>query len=413
MKRTDYAGDMVIHKRGAGLPIFLLGIVCFVPSGAFYLFGQSGGPVTSLAPGVVIICLVLLGLIAAGKTDTMSATRLANYASFGALVSGAIIVHLVGSIALRSGTEPARALLSLPLLMLMLAGGSALATLLREHAAGLPKAISLIRWILIGLTLVSLAGIQPPSTWEKPIFPFSEPSHLALVISPFLMHACITNRGIRRGLWIVGCLALAYAAQSLTMMAAVVLASLICLPLAGIVAAAAVALFSSAFVDLGYFTDRLDFDPNTQNLSTLVYRQGWELVSDAMERTSGWGVGFQQLGYAPFRSPSADAIYAMLRNDGNTRDGGFLLAKVVSEFGVAGWLMVGSYLTVAAYAAWQARRFAEGRITGIPPHVVFAYCAICTFSVDMFVRDVGYFASSVLLFITSIYIIWEARQARA
>lgn len=407
---TEYSGDATTTSEGVSRPVFVLAMLCFVPSGAFYFFGQSGGAITSLAPGTILVCLIFLGMILIGRKDAISATRLANYTSLVAAVTGAIIVHFVGSVAVGSGTEPMRALQSLPLLMLLMGGSIALATLLRQTAASLNKAIALIRWALVGLTILAILGIQPPTIWEKSIFPFSEPSHLALVLNPFLMHACISNRGVSRGFWIAAGLAIAYVAQSLTMMAGMVLTSMICLPLIGIVAALTIAAASSAFVDLSYFVARLDFNPDTQNLSTLVYRQGWELVGDAMQRTSGWGVGFQQLGYAPFRSPSADVLYSILRDDANTRDGGFLLAKIVSEFGLVGWLMALAYLGVSSRAALLARRMAQRRAVTPPAQVAFAWCVICSFAVDMFVRDVGYFAGSVLLFLSSLYIIWEQRS---
>jgi hypothetical protein len=52
-------------------------------------------------------------------------------------------------------------------------------------------------------------------------------------------------------------------------------------------------------VDLTYFTDRLALSHSSSNLSALVYLQGVELIEEALETTRAWGIGFQQLGFAP------------------------------------------------------------------------------------------------------------------
>ena len=393
-----------------GIAFVVLSVLCFLPTLPFYFFMHSG-EVSSLAPGTLAACVVFLGMIAGREEGAIPATRLANYASFAGVVAAAIIAHLVGAIAVNAGTETGRALLSLPLLLLMLGGGIALATLLKQQAASLKPAIALMRWLLIALTVVAAAGIHPwQGYWEKPVFPFSEPSHIALILSPFLMHACITHRGLYRVLWIGGSFALAYVIQSLTMIIAIVAVSVICLPLTGIAVAGAAAIASLPFIDLEYFVSRLDFDPNTRNASSLIYRQGWELVGDQIERTSGWGVGFQQLGYAPFRSPSADILYVMVHDDVNTRDGGFMLAKIVSEFGYIGIFIVLIYSIVTVRAALAARRVAQTKDNILPPHVVLSLCVICCSSIEMFVRSTGYFSGSVLFLIASFYVLWEYRQ---
>jgi hypothetical protein len=394
---------------GVGGPFFILCILCFLPTLLFYFF-MHDATVTSLAPGTLIACIIFLGLVALQEGGAIPAVRLANYVSLAGVIAGAIVIHLVGSIAVGSGTEPGRALLSLPLLMVLLGGAIALATLLRQHAGSLNEAIALMRWLLVGLTILAAIDIHPwQGDWEKPVFPFSEPSHLALVLSPFLMHACIVHRGLRRALWIAASFALAYAIQSLTMILAMMVVAAICLPLAGFIAASAVAIASIPFIDLDYFVDRLDFNAGTRNASSLIYRQGWELIGDQIERTSGWGAGFQQLGYAPFRSPSADALYSIVRNDVNTRDGGFLLAKIVSEFGYVGAVIVLAYLVVTIRAALMARRFALKKDYYLPPHAVIALCVICCSTIEMFVRTTGYFSGSVLFLVSSFYILWECR----
>jgi hypothetical protein len=396
-------------RSGIGLPFFVLAVLCFLPTTLFY-FLMHPGIVSSLAPGTMLVCIAVFGLVLGGAVQPVPAVRVTNYVSLAVLIGAVLVAHFVGSMALGGGTEFGRTLLSVPTLLLMLAGGFSIATVFRERSASLNQAISLVRWTLIGLTVLSVIGLRPfQGEWEKPVFPFSEPSHLALVLNPFLLHACIINRGMKRLLWLAGSTILAYLAASLTLLVGLALVALLSLPFLSIGIAAGTIFLASRLLDLSYFTSRLDFNPDTQNISSLVYRQGWELLRDAIERTSAWGVGFQQLGYAPFRSPSADVLYAILRTDTNTRDGGFLIAKIVAELGILGMLLVLAYVVIAFRAALQIRRVAQGRAPGVPPHVVFALCVVTSFSLDMFVRDVGYFASSGLLFVASLYILWEYR----
>lgn len=395
--------------RHIGMSFCVLVTLCLLPAAVFYFLSPLG-KVSSGAPGTILVAVLAIFLPISGIVRPIPGYRVANYVSFAGLIVCAIIVHLVGSIAVGGGTEPGRAILSLPILLLMLAGGSALAAIFRQYSASLNRAIALMRWLLIGLTLLSIIGVRPlQGAWEKPVFPFSEPSHLALVLGPFIVHAFVHARGKSRILWVIGSLALAYFSKSLTLLVSVILASVICLPLSGIVLTVIPVLALAPFADLAYFSTRLDFDPGSQNLSNLVFRQGWELMSDALERTSGWGVGFQQLGYAPFRSPSADVIFSILKDDANTRDGGFLAAKIVSEFGFFGIFLVLAYLGVLTLAVLSLRKYASRRRI-YPEHIILALCSICSFSVDMFVRDVGYFNTSILLALSSFYVFWESRR---
>ena len=411
LRKNDEASESIGVRSNTNLPLVTLALaaLCFLPAGLFYFFADHG--VSSLAPGTIAACLIFLAIAISSGQGAISADRLANYVSLGVVIASVVLVHLVIADAIEVGGQPTRALTSLPVLMLMLAGAASLAALLQRNSPILDEAIAFVRWLLVGLDLLAIAGYHPwPGLWDKPVFPFSEPSHFALAANPFLMHACVKNRGLKRGLWIFGSLTLAYLGRSLTMMVGVAVAGVICLPVYGLIGVSAIAVLSVPLMNIRYFTDRLDFDAGVKNLSSLVYREGWELFGDAITRSSGWGVGFQQLGYAPFRSPSADAIYVILHNDLNLRDGGFLLAKLGSEFGIFGVLLIIAYLILATRVSLLARRVAQGTAPEIPSHIVLSLCSICTFSVDIFVRDVGYFSGSVLLFVSSLYMLWANRD---
>jgi hypothetical protein len=134
----------------------------------------------------------------------------------------------------------------------------------------------------------------------------------------------------------------------------------------------------------------------------LVYRQGWELLHQGIVFSRGWGIGFQQLGFAPLNVPTSDWIYRILGDDANLRDGSFLVAKLVSELGFIG-IGIAIWFTVEAVrAGWRLRSIVLGSAGEYSASVKFCLSMICAFSVEMFVRGIGYFSGTVVLFIASV-----------
>jgi hypothetical protein len=145
----------------------------------------------------------------------------------------------------------------------------------------------------------------------------------------------------------------------------------------------------------------------------LVYRQGWELTADALSRTDGWGVGFQQLGFVPFTSPTADMLHRLLFGDLNTLDGGFLAAKVMAELGFIGIALVAAYIVLVIKVGWRVR-MSVARGTQLPSKVLFSSAVICGFSIELFVRGLGYFSGSAVLFVAAVLMaLTNERERRA
>jgi hypothetical protein len=165
-------------------------------------------------------------------------------------------------------------------------------------------------------------------------------------------------------------------------------------------------------LEFDYFISRLDLTSNSNNISSLVYVQGWQLLWESCVQTFGWGVGFEQLGGHGTNATAADTILALLSDSGldalNLTDGSFVFAKLTGEMGIFGFLLSVGFV-IAAFRSIRALRRAN---VGEQERsiIVFARCVLTSFIIDMFVRGTGYFVGSTLLAITAASILASGRH---
>jgi len=391
----------VALQSNVALTTVLLFVVSFLPTTVFYLFGTP-----SHATGVVIACLIAALIYALTPTQSVNSFTFDRWLLLVVLIVLLMAAHLLIA-SLFNELTLGRAVYSLMAFATLLTGAFfVFATLSKVTDASLETAAALARVAFVGVGLLGIVGIQPLGaseliSTEKSVFPFAEPSHFAIAFTPFLLHGCLLNRGLKQVSWILIGFALAYLLRNLSLVLGTTLAALICLPFKRLVVIGVLLGLTLEVLDLEYFTSRLDFTFQSQSISALVYRQGWELAADALNRTAGWGIGFQQLGFAPFQSPSADLLHRILYSDSNILDGGFLAAKLVAEFGLLGLLVLALYIYLAARLAWRLRK-SVARGSPLPPKFLFSAAVICGFSVELFVRAVGYFSGSAILAVAAI-----------
>jgi hypothetical protein len=194
---------------------------------------------------------------------------------------------------------------------------------------------------------------------------------------------------------LVGCLVMAIVCRRAVLIAMV-----------GLLVGVAVAPFR-----LDYFISRVALSDTTDNLSTLVYVQGWQLLIEAINQTYGWGVGFEQLGLRGTTVAAADAIATVLFGSGlealNLTDGGFVFAKLVGEMGIFGFLLTVLFVIGAVRSIRVLRR--REAVAREPPLVLFSRCVLVSYIVDMFVRGTGYFVGSTFLVITACSILLKGQ----
>jgi hypothetical protein len=152
-----------------------------------------------------------------------------------------------------------------------------------------------------------------------------------------------------------------------------------------------------------YFSSRLSF-ADSENLTTLVFFQGWHLAFLNMMKTSGFGLGFQMLGMPGTYLPEiSETIKTLTGNMFNLKDGGFLAAKVIAEFGVLGVIASLFYFVFITKFIFQTNKFKNIH----PKNIDMKYTSmnklhllnglIFGFLVEYYFRGYGYFSPGLYL----------------
>ena len=362
-----------------------------------------------MSSGVVLASLVIVAL---GAADRHLRSGLRTPLQLAAFVSILLAAHLALASAF-GRVDIVRGIGSIGMLMLMIVAGHLLSSqLMRASARELRRASSYCLGVLAAISLLGLLGIlQPPFGWEKSAFPFTEPSHLALAAAPFLVATSAFSRPLKRAVWLLTFVVIGVIFQNLTMIVACALAGLITLRPKHILVLLLLFVPAALLGDVSYYVTRLDFSDNNQNLSSLVFLQGWQLMHESLAVTHYIGRGFQQLGQAETDAPATQLIYALIRDSLNLFDGGFNLSKVVSELGAIGiaLALVFGRIVWSAIATLRAALISPRKAAEIPAARRFAAAIIVGYLIEMLVRGVGYFSPSGLLLVASLWIWYRTR----
>lgn len=370
-----------------------------LPSLPFY-FGVAPSMALGMiiAAGVCIIALLVCWAVQARAVGTGLLDANAN----GLMLIGTVVIALIlhGVVADQlQGLEVGRFVASLIPLLLLLGGGLALGTAIRNATeASIARAARLSFWILGTIGFFGAVRLQPPHVgrFPKSTFPFTETSHFVLAFAPIYLYMCATARRGRRDLWLLLGFALALLLKSGTLLAVALVAAVLCRRFLIVLVAVVVLAAAGLTVQFRYFTSRVALSDDSSNVSALVYLEGWEMLDDALVSSHGWGVGFEQLGLHGTNVPAAQAIRSQIQGqDLNLKDGSFVLSKLGSEFGAAGLLLVAAYAWLALKCL-RALRSGRGSL-----NEQFARSVVLAFWVDMFVRGTGYFSQSTFLFVAA------------
>lgn len=381
----------------------LLCIVVTPPGLAFI------GLASSMAMGTMIAgCFAIALTFGMLKVSSSSIVQAVQYLVLFVL---GIVLHLVVA-ATMGQVDLSRGLVSLLPLCLCIAGGWATAELFAHvHQNKLDRTLKRVLFLLGVIALLGAAGWAQPislGSYAKPVFPFSEPSHLAIISAPFLIFACATSRPIVRLLYLAAAFIATLTLENLTMGVVTILAAVLSIKPRYLISIALVMAPILVTLDFSYYIDRLEFNDQSQNLSALVYLQGWQLLQESLERTYGFGVGFQQLGALGTNATASNQIYLLSGESLNLLDGGFTLSKLLGEFGVFSGALLIIYLALVIRAIRLLRRvvlYGERR----PIEIIFASSCIVGYLIEMLFRGVGYFTPTGMLLITAI-IIWRRHE---
>ena len=252
---------------------------------------------------------------------------------------------------------------------------------------------------------VSSLGYQD---FAKSIFPFAEPSHYAINLAPFLIFSTYYSNKFRliQIIILILFMGVSYPSTILMSLAMIItflkLKSKIVLHL--VVACLLVIYFGGSNIDTNYFLDRLIMHKNNNNVTSLVYLQGWEDAYNGFLSNHGFGLGFQNMGKGEL-GYYGQRIESTLGQSKNRNDGGFLAAKILGEFGVLGLLFLIYYIK-QLFKSTKILMRVKRATNGVPNEIaILSHSIVVGFFVELFLRGYGYFTPTVFLFMVSVMIL--------
>jgi hypothetical protein len=243
-------------------------------------------------------------------------------------------------------------------------------------------------------------------THYPPMVPFTEVSQFGHYFGPIAIMTVFIQKNLAKRFLVGGVvLGVALVLPSLTLLVYAVLIFILTIKFrltSLLFSALLISLIIYMALTTPYFLDRLIISNSTDNLSVLVYLQGFYDVYYSLEATNYLGLGFQLLGTQP-PSEISDTIETIAGGQLNREDGGFLAAKILAEFGILGIIFIVYYIKIGleAFLFLKKQIYVLNHCRDQKPQLVAAI--ILAFSVELFVRGVGYFSPGVFLFIFSLY----------
>lgn len=240
--------------------------------------------------------------------------------------------------------------------------------------------------------------------YNKSIFPFGEPSHFALFFGAFWLAFCLVVG--RFAYFILGLVyfLMAVLLPSLSLLIYIVIFMVVSfrfLPSRLLGFAIVFICILLWALNSDYLLSRVNFSGGV-NLSGLVYLQGVVDAYNGFFNTFGLGLGFQMLGTQPPADISLEIARILEADEASNRfDGGFLAAKLLAEYGVLGVVIILFYIRSAIRSLIWVRGVRERGAGELKK--LLCHCVVLGFSVELFVRGIGYFSAGVFLFLVAVF----------
>ena len=239
---------------------------------------------------------------------------------------------------------------------------------------------------------------------SKAVFFYSEPSHFSLNFLPLLLYVIIRGSSNTKILFLILGMMITIILENLTLLVGVFLVLFIAFPIRWLPYISFFCVASLGIFGVDYYIDRLNFFGESSNLSVLVYMQGWERAYLNFFNTNGLGVGFQQFGIIGDIGEISDKIEFLSGQRLNIFDGGSVSTKLIGEFGAVGLLIISVYLRYFCKFVKILHKYSITKVSIEDYKEILYLSFFVMYSIDLFVRGVGYFSSSGFLFLASI--IW-------
>jgi hypothetical protein len=255
---------------------------------------------------------------------------------------------------------------------------------------------------------------------------FNEPSHVAFSLFPCIAVLLVAEdkRVRRKGLFaLAGLLLMSRSSTLIALIAAWFLyrlfiqrrlmqATMLALGMAALIAAASAINYDVLVAPTVGRIAGVAASSDAENMSSLVYVQGWQDAMANLERTHGLGLGFNMMGCHPLADVPTRRVLALAGiEELNAQDGSFLFGKIVSEagvFGLAFYIAMIWWWVRLEQAVRRAEVDAERSVASIQAALVFCFIA------SSFIRSTGYFSGGMFLWIAAVSGVskWHAKLAQ-
>lgn len=389
---------------------FLLTLV--LPSAIYMVFATS-----SMAAGTLICDMGWIG-IALASCSTGIRWSTGDWRQLGALLLVLVLLFMHGVVIdlWIGGVDFTRLTGSCLVLFVMAIGADVIALRLLAVSARALRSMALFAFaVLTVVGFAAVAGFPAVShAFQKPVVVFSEPSVFSFAYLPVLLFAVSTTTRGRQFIYLMFGFGLAVALQNLTLLVGVLGVSCLILGRGQLLLLSALILgaLATLAVDLTYFASRLDLSGDSDNLSTLVYLQGWERAEINISETDGLGVGFQQFGVVGSRGTILDKIAAFTQGETlNLYDGGSTGSKLIAELGAIGVLLILLYFRLVARGVALIRQMQRVPIRQRDIRRIFFYSILLAYTSEVLLRGNGYLSSSGTFVLASIIALHRLESA--
>lgn len=139
---------------------------------------------------------------------------------------------------------------------------------------------------------------------------------------------------------------------------------------------------------------------SVDNLSSVVYLQGWQDAEENLLRTNGLGLGFNMMGCNPLPDVPARSVVGNLSDaQHNNEDGSILFGKLISETGVFGLIIFLALVWWWIKKELDLLRFSsdlQGPARSIPLVLILSFVA------TSLIRSSGYFSGSFFILVVAV-----------
>jgi hypothetical protein len=386
-----------------------------VPSLIFVVSKQS-----SLAVGLFVANLLLLSFLA---RNFLILKLKKNSFLFFCFVMIVLMSNAIYSFLVFDEGKPLFSIL--PLLVMVVTAYLFSEFLVSVKVEALTNSLFLILTIILFLGYLKLIYVPETLGYIKEIavFPFSENSHFALVFGMFAVAYSFVGSWKLVFFILVNLQLLAFLYPSLTLVVFSLLVLLsFFLRLKAFYFKISVAFVFPVFVllvfafmySLEYFASRLTFH-DTQNLTTLVFLQGWELSYLNFINTNGFGLGFQMLGSVNTTLGGFSDLIVKINSNvaSNIHDGGFLAAKIIAEFGIVGLFFILFYFYFLIKLFFKSNVLVnKDFLIDKDKKILIMYGFLFSFFVEMFFRGYGYFSPGLFMFMTAFFALLKLKNIK-